>query len=202
MTIFANNKRKKQVLEEHYSIMGEDIIEKIRFIESIESLIPNPNRFFEKLICFKEITMDKDKVLFFIIRDKYNEKTSYQKSIEKNLFSIKSEKDKASKKSRETYTKSIIDNLKEKGLINKIEKICPNSNCSYEFKRVPNKCPECGHQFFLQEVNFPKESNRPYYIIEITEKGIEYLNNYFMKILKACYFCVKWFKYLNEKANK
>ena len=87
-------------------------------------------------------------------------------------------------------------------MINKIEKNCPNSNCSHEFERVPDECPECGHQFFLQKVNFPKESNRPYYIIEITEKGIEYLNNYFMRILKACYFCVKWLKYLNEKANK
>lgn len=161
----------------------------------------NPYIFFEKLICFKEITMDKEKVLFFIIRDKYNEKTSYQKSIEKNLFSIKPEKGRASQKSREAYTKSIIDNLKENGFINKIEKFCLNSNCSYEFECVPDKCPEWGHQFFLQEINFPKESDRPYYIIEITERGIEYLNNYFMKILKACYFCIKWFKYLNEKSK-
>ena len=137
MTIFANNKRKRQVVEEHYSIMGEDIIEKIRFIESIESLIPNPNRFFEKLICFKETTMDLEKVLFFIARDKYNGKTSFRKSIEKNLYSIKSIKGRETKKSRATYVKSIIDNLKENELINKIEKICPNSNCSYEFKRVP-----------------------------------------------------------------
>ena len=201
MALITINKRKKQLFDKFLDIMDETFIEKMKFIESIESLIPNPNRFFEKLICFKEITMDLEKVLFFIVRDKYNEKTSYQKSIEKNLFSIKSEKGKASKKSRETYTKSIIDNLKEKGLINKIEKICPNSNCSYEFERVPDKCPKCGHHFFLQEVNFPKKSNRPYYIIEITENGIAYLNNCFMKIIKACYFCVKWFKYLNEKSK-
>ena len=202
MTLFTSNKRKKLLLEEYYSIMGDDIIEKIRFIESIESFIPNPNRFFEKLICFKEITMDLEKVLFFIIRDKYNGKTSYQKSIEKNLYSIKSVKDRETKKSRATYVKSIIDKLKKDGLVNKIEKNCPNSNCRYEFERVPDECPECGHQFYLQKVNFPKESNRPYYIIEITEKGIAYLNNCFMKIIKACYFCVRWFEYLKRKANK
>lgn len=201
MALITISKRKKQLFDKFLDIMDDTFIEKMKFIENIESLIPNPNRFFEKLICFKEIVKDKEKVLFFIARDKYNERTTYQKSIEKNLFSIKSKKRKASTKSRESYTKSIIDNLKEKGLIKKIEKCCPNSNCSYEFERVPDECPECGHHFFLQEINFPKESNRPYYTIEITENGIEYLNNYFMKILKACYFCIKWFKYLNEKSK-
>ena len=202
MALITINKRKKQLFDKFLDIMDDTFIEKLKFIENIESLIPNPNRFFEKLICFKEMTMDLEKVLFFIVREKCNGKTSFQKSIEKNLYSIKSVKDKEKKKSRETYVKNIIDNLKKNGLVNKIEKNCPNSNCRYEFERVPDECPECGHQFFLQKVNFPKESNRPYYIIKITEKGIEYLNNCFMKILKACYFCVKWFKYLNEKANK
>ena len=73
-------------------IMDDNFIEKMKFIENIESLIPNPNRFFEKLICFKEITMDLEKVLFFIVRDKYNEKTSYQKSIYKVCL-FRSEKD-------------------------------------------------------------------------------------------------------------
>ena len=175
-----------------------DIIEKLcdkalelnKFVKklSITSKKTTLKDLFTELYYLEKLLTKKDKVMFEIFKESYNNHTLSLKSIIKRLS--------WQKKCKTQEAKTLIDRLEEQGLILKIEK-CPQ--CGTPFHYLPDVCEKCGYIFILQKIKFKDKRFRPRYAIEITEEGKSYVNELINSYIYLYAFFDKWNKYIGLK---
>jgi len=173
-----------------------DIIEKLcdKALE-LNGRIKNITQIFKKSTLrdlFKQLyyleikATKKEKVMFFIFKEMYNNRTVFLKSIIKRLSWIKP--------CTTQEAQNIIRKLERQDLISIIRK-CPR--CHTSFNLLPNTCENCGHIFILQKISFEDNRLRPRYAIEITEKGIEFVKELIETYHHINSFFFAWNKYVN-----
>ncbi len=173
-----------------------DIIEKLcdkalelnKIIKNITQIFKKStlNDLFKQLYYLEKKATKKEKVMFFIFKEMYNNRTVFLKSIIKRLSWIKP--------CTTQEAQNIIRKLERQELISIIRK-CPKCYTSLNF--LPDACENCGHIFILQKISFVDNRLRPRYAIEITNKGVEFLK----ELIEAYYylnsFFYAWNKYVN-----
>jgi hypothetical protein len=171
-----------------------DIIDKL--CEKALELSDNVKRlsFISKKNTLKDLSMElyyldkrlikKDIVLFEILKESYNNRTVFLRTIIKRLS--------WQKPCKTQEAQNIIRDLVKQGLISLI-KSCPECGISFYF--LPDKCENCGHIFILQKENFQDKRLRPRYAIEITEKGKIFVNELINAYIYIYAFFNKWNKY-------
>jgi len=154
---------------------------------SLVSKITTLKDFFQELFYLEKLLTKKDKIMFFIFKESYNNHTVFLKSIIIRLSWIKP--------CKTQEAQNIISKLEQQGLVS-IIKNCPQCGASFYF--LPNMCKNCGYRFILQKVTFKDKRVRPRYAIDITENGKKFVNELIDAYINIYAFFNVWNKYLNK----
>ena len=142
----------------------------------------------QELIYLEKMLTKKEKIMFYIFKEHYNNHTVFLKSIIKRLS--------WRKPCKTQEAQNIIRGLEKEGFILVI-KNCPHCRASFNF--LPNICENCGHIFILQKVNYKDKRFRPRFAIEITDKGKDFVNELINTYVYVYAFFNKWNEYIGLK---
>ena len=143
---------------------------------------------FQELVYLEKMLTKKEKIMFYIFKERHNNRTVFLKSIIKRLSWIKP--------CKTQEAQNIIQGLEKEGFIS-IIKNCPHCGTSFNF--LPDICENCGHIFILQKENFKDKRVRPRYAIEITDKGKIFVNELINGYIYIYAFFNMWNRYIGFK---
>ena len=146
---------------------------------------------FKELLYLEKLLTKKDKVMFYIFKEFYNNRTVFLKSIIKRLS--------WQKPCKIQEAQNIIRDLGNQGLISLI-KGCPECGVSFNF--LPDKCENCDHVIILQKIPYKDKRLRPRYAIEITAKGKKFVNGLINAYIYIYAFFNIWNRYIGLNKQK
>ncbi|MFX0024501.1 MAG: hypothetical protein ACFE9S_19460 [Candidatus Hermodarchaeota archaeon] len=170
--------------------MGRNLFNPLVNLKKV-SIKNRVNVLFKQLYSFEEKATKQERIMFFILKETYNNRTVFLKSI-MNRLSWK-------KPCSTQEAQNIIKCLERQGLI-LIIKACPT--CSTAFNYLPNYCKNCGYKIIKQIISFKDKRLRPRYAIEITEKGKEFVNELIIAYYNIYSFFNTWSNSINHKSTK
>ena len=196
---YKKNEYEKDVIGVYSNFKARSLLNKIKFVEQFDDILPKPINIFENLYNFAGRLTDSEKVLFILAKLELNGLTSYPRLIREHLSTLKSNHNANNSSEKNKYINNLLKDLEDANKITRIHE-CPNCRQYYSSqnkKRFPDYC-KCGHKFFLQPTSFKKLSNRPYCLVELTGNGWDFLNESIKSLLKASHFCMSWLEFLTD----